>query len=583
MKEFRDYFDKKAIFNKLAKLRISKSKFFKEQNWNNEITNLSYNKEPNEFLKELYLVTPPRKIWNKHRIKRQTVKEKKLSPRKVMEISIENAIREYYETSNADWKQRLDNLIEEMNSIIEQPNDCCFENPTTNKLVKKRKKGIPIKYRPITQYSLKESIIISQLNEYFTDLFDKKNANFDYISFAFRNIKKFNKGGYNDKICKRPNNSDAFYEIYKYVYKNKNNSIYVAECDLKKYFDTICHKLILKLFDKKVSKLKSENSNYDEKSRVLLKAYLNSFSFPHNALCNGNFEWIEYNNLKEVYPNYDSTIPRLGIPQGGALSGFLANLILDEADKEIGELMKKDKNLFYVRYCDDMVICHDNEKECRLAFEKYSKKLQALKLFPHNIDENFPSDYRTKKNQNKFWNCKSKVYRFDEIEHEGFPWLSFVGYQINKQAKVRIRPSSIKKQLDKMNFEYNNFRKLSSNNSQSNVLIKQESKKKLLKKFESKLIAMSVGKAPRSKNYELCWVKGFDLLLFLPENINDNPFLVNQLKKLDAQREFYIKRTKDLVNKIDLKFDKKKRKSSQRKNIQSSDLQKSYFWQFDRK
>ncbi|MBK8362805.1 MAG: hypothetical protein IPL24_03750 [Bacteroidetes bacterium] len=51
----------------------------------------------------------------------------------------------------------------------------------------------------------------------------------------------------------------------------------------------------------------------------------------------------------------------MGIPQGGALSGLIANLVLDFADRKMQSL--NDSKLLYVRFCDDMIIIHPSKKK----------------------------------------------------------------------------------------------------------------------------------------------------------------------------------------------------------------------------
>jgi hypothetical protein len=84
--------------------------------------------------------------------------------------------------------------------------------------------------------------------------------------------------------------------------------------------------------------------------------YWESYSIP-----NGVFKWVD-NELSEL--GYYSSIEneRIGIPQGGALSGLIANIILNVADKVVLET-----GAFYLRFCDDMIILHPDKSNCERA------------------------------------------------------------------------------------------------------------------------------------------------------------------------------------------------------------------------
>ncbi len=65
--------------------------------------------------------------------------------------------------------------------------------------------------------------------------------------------------------------------------------------------------------------------------------------------------------------------PAKGLPRCGSLSTVLANLVLHEADDAV--LRTQCGNLFYARYCDDVVIAHPDESVCRAALEAYKAAL----------------------------------------------------------------------------------------------------------------------------------------------------------------------------------------------------------------
>jgi hypothetical protein len=76
---------------------------------------------------------------------------------------------------------------------------------------------------------------------------------------------------------------------------------------------------------------------------------------------------------------------RRGIPQGGALSPALANIVMARVDDAVFAAVQR--NAFYARYCDDMVIASVDEGVCRRAMDAYLGALDALGLPPHPVTE----------------------------------------------------------------------------------------------------------------------------------------------------------------------------------------------------
>lgn len=101
----------------------------------------------------------------------------------------------------------------------------------------------------------------------------------------------------------------------------KGKGCHVVDCDLAKFFDTVDHQKLL-------SRLR-ERTTDPELLAVILK-YLKAGAISRE----GRFE----ESLR-------------GVPQGGPLSPLLANILLDELDKQLEERGHK-----FVRYADDFVI-----------------------------------------------------------------------------------------------------------------------------------------------------------------------------------------------------------------------------------
>ena len=120
---------------------------------------------------------------------------------------------------------------------------------------------------------------------------------------------------------------------------------YVVDIDLEKFFDRVCH-------DRLMSKLAERIA--DKRVLKLIRAYLHA--------------GILENGLVRV--------PTEGTPQGGPLSPFLSNVVLDELDKEVER-----RGHHFVRFADDANIYVKSERAGLRVMESVSHFLtQRLKL-----------------------------------------------------------------------------------------------------------------------------------------------------------------------------------------------------------
>jgi len=255
--------------------------------------------------------------------------------------------------------------------------------------------------------------------------------------------------------------------------------------------------------------------------------YWTSYKIP-----NGEFAWIE-NVVSQHYK--DISTERIGVPQGGALSGLIANIYLNQAD-----IKMIDKNILYQRFCDDMIIISDNLKECEMAKELYENALYELKLFPHLFKNE--SQLKSIKdeviNYKPFWDGKSKgPYKWGKVEDNGFPWIGFVGYEINYSGEIRVRKKSLKKELNKQ--------KTIINEIKNAIRVgMRKPKGTATESAINRLIGMSVGRIGLDNfdevSTDLCWKNGF-------KELTINEYSIRQIKHLDRNRsKHYYKLLKDV-------------------------------------
>ncbi len=557
MKEFSTYFTERAIVTHICKLRVKIAKTRNKKHLIHLLTDSEkYNyhvKEQksaneNEFSKyqfelniQLSKILPPRKKWVKLGYKSRMNKNgtEKLTSNDKNFYSLLKTIKLYRKKDpNASWLLELDNFIKEIQLAIES-DDFEINTPLIfpklkEELISKTKAN---KCRPISMFSLKERIILSISNKFLTNLFDDY---FQDSSYAFRSKK--NKEG--TSII---SHHDCIKDIIQLQKNNNYEPLFVVECDMEKFYDSVNHKIVKELFNNLIEKSKKDNPNFDYKAvKHIFSEYLNCYAFNKNVplstdtkywdsynIPNGEFGWIK-KRLKELEYYSNITEERIGVPQGGALSGLIANIVLNEADKRVLKI-----EVFYIRFCDDMLIIHKDKDQCEKAKAIYENSLTDLKLVPHKFVDKLkekasPSKFTTK----PFWHTKSKgPYKWDSIVNDGFPWISFVGYEIHHKGNIRVRKKSLDKELKKQKKIVNEIEKAIE-------LGQRKVKGYVVESAINRLIGMSVGRIGLNNfdevSTDMCWKNGFKEL-----RLNKDSRL--QIKQLDRNRS---KLYYDLLNSV---------------------------------
>lgn len=449
-------------------------------------------------------------------------------------------------TESDQWYQ---NLIGFINELIETFNDAENYKMQSPKIFGILKNPDPIKpeYRPIAIYELKDRIISSQTAKYLTDFFD---SYFFDSSFAFRSTKNEKKFTHHKSIE----------EIIDF--RKKNNIIWVTECDIQKFFDAVNQNHISIVFEEHIKLISTQQGkNIDKKAKMIFKTFLDSFAFnkdvypknedlkwkgENNLNVNGYFKWIEKTLIKDYGEEYLDN--RIGVPQGNAISCFISNLLLHNVDSKV---LAVDKGVFYVRFCDDMILMHTDKDICKSALEVYKSALQENYLSFHLPTE--CQNYLEKENSKKFWKSKSKepyLWENPKEKTNAIPWLSFVGYQIKYNQDIRIRKQSINKEKRKQVKEVQNI--LSAIGCAEDNLneTSRKSKKNTVFSLQQRLHSMSTGRI-KLFNYKegkqgLCWTNGFEKI-----KGNKNKTISKQLKELDSFREKQIWRLNKKLEKLD--------------------------------
>jgi hypothetical protein len=429
-------------------------------------------------------------------------------------------------TRPPNWYLNLMDFIENIKNRIKS-DDFSFSDP---KIIPLRKESSPkcTKCRPLSIYNLEDTVIIGVTAKYLRELCDDK---FESSSFAFR-AKRLGH--------KTPTHHDTIDKISKFKRTHKSD-LWVAECDIKKFFDCISHEIIqscLKEF------ALEHNKEINSTAQKIFDRYLDSYSFNHNVMPlnneadyfkkyeiqDGKFEWAEA-ELKNFFYGENISKFYIGIPQGGALSCIIANLVLHKADICLKQLQNSNNQL-YLRYCDDMVLIDRNKESCQSSLEAYITTLNELKLLVH--------EPKPVPNYGKaFWDPKEKsklpyLWGSTHKDPSNIPWLAFVGYQIRYDCSIRVRKKSFLKEKHKQKAEIMRiYHALELASIETLDINSKKSRKQQMHSITQKLISMSVGRR-ELHNYNwissnLCWTNGF-------KSLQTNYFSKGQLRELDRSR-----------------------------------------------
>lgn len=537
--DFASFFSEEEIIRVLCSLRISAAQKRRRKHLSHNISRTDENK-PDDIqeypaeLKELYMMLPPRRLWNSRRPKNRQNRTSASIYKKAILIIAQDRNNPKH---SGEWSQKLDSFIEEVREKALGGDVYQFETPKVTPIKKKPHVVKDQSYRPVSTYTkLIDKVVDKLCAKYFRHLFD---SIFLDCSYAFRTA---------GEAKSSPTHHDAVKKLVEFRELNSEEILWIAECDIQKFFDCVNHDKVLETIEEIEA---SHHLQVDSRAKNILKAYLDSYSFPNIAksYCtrylkergiDGQVDWCQ-EELAKLYDK-DPSQEKIGIPQGGALSCFIVNLLLDFADRKVLK-EQSDPALLYIRYCDDIIIAHKNKEDCDKALRCYLEALGQLMLIPHEpvTIENYDEDFLQVKSKNPYvWGDDSKG---------NIPWICFLGYQIKYDGTIKIRPSSIHKELRKQVEEADRILKLVFPKNQDKDLKIRRSRYQIMHSLHQKMISMSVG---RVKTYregrelafpqDFCWCGGFNLLA------TQEKVLIDQLRILDRGRERQLNRVKRKLN-----------------------------------
>ncbi|MBW5445818.1 group II intron reverse transcriptase/maturase [Cohnella sp. CFH 77786] len=179
---------------------------------------------------------------------------------------------------------------------------------------------------------------------------------------------------------------DAVKEAQGYI---QSGLRWTVDMDLEKFFDKVNHDMLMARVARKIK---------DKRILKLIRSYLNA-----GVMANGVYQKTEE-----------------GTPQGGPLSPMLANILLDDLDKELTR-----RGLRFVRYADDCNIFVASRRAGERVMESVIRFVEGKLKLKVNRD-------------------KSAVAR---------PWnRKFLGFSFtsHKQATIRLAPKTVERFKDKI-------------------------------------------------------------------------------------------------------------------------------------
>jgi hypothetical protein len=445
------------------------------------------------------------------------------------------------------WLKRLRRLSSRIRKrILGWRSNDSFVRPDVRPVLKRKEDGVEL-YRALTQFELEDALIGSLVARYFRKQLEPY---FDSASLAFRAPMSGPPPTHHDAV-------ERIIEFQTHTHSGKSGSpLWVAEVDIRGFFDSVVHAVVRNSL-REIAK--TSNVDLDGRAHLVLDSYLACYSFNEYGRA-AAFElavqesqsdsiavpWPE-EELKEL--GVDVHGEPVGVPQGGALSCFIANLVLHFADAAVRTAGVRSSEYLYLRYCDDIVIVTRDKDSCHILLDAYLRALRDLKL-PSHPTTAFDGRSYLSGDAPFFWKSKSKepfAWADPRVMEGAVPWCSFVGYQLRWDGILRVRPASLKKAVAK----HRDIRRTVAERVVGARARKPPAKtlpdRQILFRTRQKLRSTAVGTTLLhlgATPSAICWAGGFRLL-----RKHGNPILRRQLRMLDRHKCRQLRRLRRALKK----------------------------------
>ena len=444
---------------------------------------------------QLVSMMPPRRLWlSPYKSRRDLGGDSNIASwtrdRKIAAERLRMTIRSRRcpkgSTEPWPWAAELDRFIAHIQALLGSESPLVLETPQITAKFKEQD-GADFIYRPICSYSdLTTKVLVTLAYEYIVRTFDSVIHSGMYFMRGPQSWRDENGAiRWHTK-----NYMDCIRRASAYRKAHDSQDIWVGECDIQKFYDILNHDKIEECFEvlyghrlMKEKGTPKDMSVFDPLRRIV-HAYLKSFSFTGDILGKNSdqafwagekalhrsrecpdpvcrFNWVKDEDFLKhgAYATPDElqeakTTGKIGIPQGGALSGIIVNVVMNVVDRDI--VGSSDPERFFVRYCDDILLMHTDRQMCEEYLDTYRRALTEQKLIYHPF-RNVADVKKDGKLTADYYHCKSKeVYLWGRDRHveDSSDWVPFVGYEMRGTGEIRVRKDKVDAQFRKIKRQY---------------------------------------------------------------------------------------------------------------------------------
>lgn len=334
------------------------------------------------------------------------------------------------------------------------------------------------KQRHIFYPSHQDSIIYSYYSHLVTSAYEDylRDKPYGSVAVAYRKI-PIEKGKSGNKC-----NIEFAYEAFEFIENNKHRELSIIVADVTSFFDNLDHRLlhtqwkrvlqvsslpedhfaiyknltyfryvneneIFKRFQHKlmIERFKPHDTSQKELKRKHVSKIYNLRHENVVAFCEIDEFFAEATDLIRVEKPYNKQHrrnrgkePLKGIPQGTPISASLANIYMLNFDERVNNaVISPDKNAYYQRYSDDLVIICDQKDEAYF-YDLLQEEIETKAKL--EIQPNKTNIYRYAMNQNSEF--KGGLFEVNRINHN--KQLEYLGFMYDG-SKVRVKTAGFSK------------------------------------------------------------------------------------------------------------------------------------------
>ena len=539
--EIEHFFGHHAIVRRLVRIRLEEARKRRRAQFISRLADATNGQPPRSFVAKLL---PPRSQWSRCR---PTLEERKNHSVRSIDILRERLSRYVVTqlssaTSEYRWVERLREFLTDVQTtgLGWNPEKGHVLEPEYIIPIPKTTPGHNQKYRVLAIYSLKDRMLMASFGAYLRSIVD---ATLSDSCMAFRLPQPGKKPISHHDAVRR-------IQLFRQLF-SPGEPVWATECDIQGFFDAVNHGYAQQSIEDAAA---LANVSIDHRAMAFLRSFFRGYSYTGiarpKALQMLTAAGIRnpiladpVSSLRKTGIEIDQETSPIGIPQGSAISTVIANTVLRSADQQVLSVLDSyGGRKLYMRYCDDILICHEHRDATFDALDAYTRELKRLHLPLHEPQK--VGEYGR-----QFWQQKSKLpYQWSANTNKDnkVPWLSFVGYQVHRDGRVRVRKSSIEKEITKQKKVVDDFSKAIQRKTSASEEPPMIPPPRIVRaRVEAHLISIGVGYpshcppgAPSPSG--ISWAAGFEGLL-------GQPVHESGLRRLDRHRNLMIRRAENIA------------------------------------